>query len=222
MSGVGQVAGVDGDVVGDVDFAEFEQDRAALSAGGEGDVVGADAAVGEADCFAERKIAGSVIAVAFVEERVDDQVEAGDGLSFVGTHVDRAAGTVAVEHADEGCTALVVRGRHDDRGIAGIDGWAAGEQSVRRSWSTVAGTAGQAWDRWCRRQPVADEVAVSVGTWASVRPSPCCRRSRLKLTSTVPGGDVVTSRSLASMVEWSRILGDDRMGNGRAYRHRKP
>ena len=95
-------------------------------------VFGAGAAVGQTDRLPQRQIARRVVAVVFIGCGVHDEIQAGQGLPFVGADVDpRSAGAVAVEDPHEGGAPLVELGRveHDAR-IARVNRRAAGQQGV--------------------------------------------------------------------------------------------
>ena len=124
-------------------------------AGGEGrveaDRVGAGPLVGQFDGFAQREVAEAEVAVRFVGERVDDEVEIARFLEFVRADVDPA-----VHDAGKWFAALVVQRHAAHAGFrvefARVDRRAAGQEGVRQQLAAVgqcrAAVVGQWAQQW--------------------------------------------------------------------------
>ena len=159
----------DRDVVGDFQFAHREQDggrAAAVRAGSKRIVSVLGHWLASSIGFAKREVADAEIAVRFVGERVDYQVEIARFLKLVRADVDPA-----VDDAGKWLAALVVQ-RHAGAGfrveIARIDRRAAGEKrvgeqlaAVRQCWAAVVGQRASSGSAIPVRSPAASNSAIA-------------------------------------------------------------
>ena len=90
---------------------------------------------GQSNGFAQAQVARAVVAVVFVDIRIDRQIQTCHGLPFIRPDVDASADTSKERRA----TLVVGRGPNVKARITRLDRQAAGQQGVRLGWATVAG-----------------------------------------------------------------------------------